>query len=36
MGAYQGLGRLAVIVFGGLVLIGDLMFLVTMSKDVLG
>jgi hypothetical protein len=36
MGAYQGLGRLAVIVFGGLVLIGDVMFLIGMSKDVFG
>jgi len=34
MGAYQGLGRLAVIVFGGLVLIGDVMFLIGMSKDI--
>ena len=36
MGAYQGLGRLAAIVFGSLVLIGDVMFLIAMSKDVFG
>jgi hypothetical protein len=36
MGAYQGLGRLAAIVFGSLVLIGDVMFLIGMSKDVFG
>jgi hypothetical protein len=36
MGAYQGLGRLAVIVFGSLLLIGDVMFLIGMSKDVFG
>jgi hypothetical protein len=36
MGAYQGLGRLAAIVFCSLVLIGDVMFLIGMSKDVFG
>lgn len=36
MGAYQGLGRLSVIVLGGLVVIGDLLFLMQMSKDVFG
>ena len=36
MGAYQGLGRLAAIVLVGLVLVGDLIFLIGMSKDVFG
>ncbi len=36
MDSYQGLGRLAAIVFGSLVLLGDLVFLIGMSKDVFG
>ncbi len=36
MGAYQGLGRLAAVVVGSLVLIGDVIFLIGMSKDVFG
>jgi hypothetical protein len=36
MGAYQGFGRLAAIVLTGAVLIGDIMFLIGMSKDVFG